>query len=172
MSTSIAWIAAEAEPLDAAGKFFPPGEHSAEAVDQDRDIRIYRDRTVALLRRYLRYSLETGRLPSILGREIFRATVTSYSATTFEDRVLFAHDVENCLQRLDRFSQQVLARIVLQEHGHEEAARLLHCSRSTLERELLAAIDALTLIFLEVGILELSLSQTSRGRSETEEEAG
>ena len=37
----------------------------------ERERRIYRARTVAMLRRYMRYSIETGRLPSILGREFF-----------------------------------------------------------------------------------------------------
>ena len=152
MNSVVSWIAAQAEqpagPLPLRKDF-----DVEEAIDRNPDIWFYRDRTIALLRRYLRFSLETGRLPSLLGREFFRTTVTSYKATTFEDRVLFAHDVENCLQRLDDFAQRVLARVVLQEHGHEEAARLLHCSRSTLERELTAAIDALTEIFLEVEIL-------------------
>src|SRR5689334_1903147 len=39
----------------------------------ERARRIYRGRTVAMLRRYMRYSIETGRLPSLLGREFFRA---------------------------------------------------------------------------------------------------
>jgi hypothetical protein len=36
----------------------------------------YRRRTVALLRRYSRASIEVGRLPSLLGREFFRSRVT------------------------------------------------------------------------------------------------
>ena len=43
--------------------------------------------TVTMLRRYMRYSIETGRLPSLLGREFFRTQVTSYTVVTFEDRV-------------------------------------------------------------------------------------
>ena len=50
---------------------------------------MYRSRTVSLLRRYVRFSLETGRLPSFVGREFFRAKMTCYTATTFEDRVIF-----------------------------------------------------------------------------------
>jgi hypothetical protein len=37
---------------------------------------LYRERTIALLRRYLRISIEVGRLPSLLGRELFRSKVT------------------------------------------------------------------------------------------------
>lgn len=38
----------------------------------DPDLWLYRERTTALLRRYLRISIEVGRLPSLLGRELFR----------------------------------------------------------------------------------------------------
>ena len=55
-------------------------------LEQERERRIYRGRTVAMLRRYMRYSMETGRLPSLLGREFFRAKVTSYTVVTFEDQ--------------------------------------------------------------------------------------
>src|ERR1700690_557358 len=64
-----------------------------DALDRNPDLWLYRGRTVALLRRYLRFSLETGRLPSLVGREFFRAKVTYYTAATFEDRVIFLRDV-------------------------------------------------------------------------------
>ena len=76
----------------------------AEVREEEQERRIYRGRTVAMLRRYMRYSIETGRLPSLLGRESFRAKVTSYTVVTFEDRVIFVHDMEKCLDRLDEFS--------------------------------------------------------------------
>jgi hypothetical protein len=129
-------------------------EISAECpLDRNPDLWMYRRRTMVLLHRYLRYSLETGRIPSILGREFFRSAVTSYTVTTFEDRVLFVHDVEVCLQKLAEFSQQVIARVVLEEHSHGAAARLLHCSRRKLERELFDALDRLSELFLEVELL-------------------
>ena len=53
------------------------------AEDRERERRTYRGRVVAMLRRYMRYSIETGRLPSLLGREFFRAKVTSYTVVTF-----------------------------------------------------------------------------------------
>ena len=147
----IPWMAAAAE-----SKIVPsrPRLPSLRAPDLWQ----YRDRTVTLLRRYLRYSLETGRVPSLLGCEFFRTAVTSYSVTTFEDRVLFVHDVEVCLDRLDDFSRQVVARVVLQEHSREAAARLLHCSRKTIERNLCSTLDRLSEIFLQVGLLVASPS--------------
>ena len=39
--------------------------------ENERVRRIYRARVVTMLRRYLQYSIETGRLPSLLGREFF-----------------------------------------------------------------------------------------------------
>jgi hypothetical protein len=53
----------------------------AECSDVEQERRIYRGRTVAMLRRYMRYSIETGRLPSLLGREFFRTG--SFSCTTW-----------------------------------------------------------------------------------------
>jgi hypothetical protein len=102
----------------------PVGEGFAFRADADvdgdweweRERRIYRGRTVAMLRRYMRYSMETGRLPSVLGREFFRSKVTSYTVVTFEDRVIFVHDMETCLEKLDEFSKQIIARHILQEH--------------------------------------------------------
>ncbi len=117
------------------------------------DLWLYRERTIAILRRFLHLSLETGRLPSILGREFFRAKVTSYRMVTFEDAVIFVHDVERCLELLDEFSQQLIARITLQEYTHEEAARILHCCSKTIQRTYPLALDRLTEIFLEVGLL-------------------
>lgn len=114
---------------------------------------VYRDRTTALLLRYLHMSIEVGRLPSILGREFFGTHVTSYRASTFEDAVIFVHDVEKGLQQLDTFSQQLIARVVLQEYTREEAARLLGCASKTVSRRLPQALDNLSEIFLSRGIL-------------------
>jgi hypothetical protein len=123
-----------------------------EAYERER--RIYRGRTVAMLRRYMRYSIETGRLPSLLGREFFRAKVTSYTVVTFEDRVIFVHDMEKCLERLDEFSRQLIARHVLQEHDQVATARLLHCTERTVRRLTPYALDQLSEILLKVGLLE------------------
>ncbi len=121
--------------------------------DRNPDLWLYRKRTVGLLRRYMRFSIETGRLPSLVGREFFRAKVTYYSATTFEDRVIFVRDVEKCLNRLEHWDQQLIARIILQEYGQEQAARVLHCSRSKIARRLPEVLDLLSEDFLRVGLL-------------------
>jgi hypothetical protein len=129
-------------------------EREAErARERNPDLWMYRGRTVALLRRYMRLSLETGRLPSVIGREFFRAKITAYKATTFEDRVIFVHDVENCLERLAPFDQQIIARLILQEHDHEGTARLLHSARRTIERRLPELLDELSEEFLRLRML-------------------
>src|SRR5258705_9881184 len=86
-----------------AGGIIPPSPSEQEIWDSfdppekpesHGDLWLYRERTVGMLRRYMRLSVEVGRLPSLLGREFFRTRVTSYSASTFEDSVIFVHDVE------------------------------------------------------------------------------
>jgi DNA-directed RNA polymerase specialized sigma24 family protein len=129
-------------------------QDEAEFRDDDRERRIYRGRTVAMLRRYMRYSIETGRLPSLLGREFFRTQITKYQVATFEDRVIFVHDMDRCLDQLDEFSREVLGRVVLQEYEHEEAARLMGCTRMTVHRKLVEALDALSDILITVGLLD------------------
>jgi DNA-directed RNA polymerase specialized sigma24 family protein len=140
-----------------------PAPEPDDALDPNPDLRAYRRRTVTMLRRYLRYSLETGRVPSLLGGEYFRTGVTSYGVVTFEDRVIFVHDMESCLQRLDDFSVQLIARHTLQEHDLEATARLLHCNEKTIRRAIPAALDQLSEILLEVGLMEKmnSMSENS-----------
>lgn len=154
MSEFVAWIAAAAErgytPVKAAR--FTPRSHD-DAVDRNPDLWIYRSRTVALLRRYMRLSLQTGRLPSVLGQELFRAAVTSYKAVTFEDRVIFVSDIDRILGRLQPWDQQLIARVILQEHSPEKAARLLNCCRKTIDRRMPEILDLLSESFLEVGLL-------------------
>lgn len=118
------------------------------------DLWIYRKRTEKILRKYFRMSVEVGRLPSILGSEFFRMQVTSYSVSTFEDAVIFVHDVERCVAKLDELSQELIARVILQGFSQEETARLLGCNRRTVERNVPDAVDRLSEIFLAAGILE------------------
>jgi DNA-directed RNA polymerase specialized sigma24 family protein len=130
-------------------------ENAAWALyEEQRQRRIYRARTVTMLRRYMRYSIETGRLPSLVGREFFRSKITKYQIATFEDRVIFVLDMEKCLEQLDDFGRQVLGRIVLQEYGQEDAARSLGCTRMTVHRKLLESLDQLSDILVSVDLLD------------------
>jgi hypothetical protein len=117
------------------------------------DLWLYRDRTLAILRRYFRFSIEVGRLPSLLGRELFRARVSSYSAGTFEDAVIFVHDVEQCLEDLNQFDRKVLGKVVFQDYTQDEAAHLLGCGRKKIWRRVPEILDVVSEKLLEHGLL-------------------
>jgi len=119
----------------------------------DPTLWIYRDRTVALLRRYMRLSVEVGKLPALLGREFFRTRVTSYRTSTFEDAVIFVHDVERSLEELPDFDKSIIATVVLQEYSHEEAAQVLGCALRTVARNYPEALDRVSAIFLRKSLL-------------------
>lgn len=119
----------------------------------DPELWLYRDRTIAMLRQYLRFAIEVGRLPSILGREFFRSRVTSYTMSSFEDAVIFVHDVDRVLERLAFFHQELISTVIFQEYTKEQAAEVLHCARKTVTREFPSAIDCVTEMFLEGELL-------------------
>ncbi|MGH9544694.1 MAG: hypothetical protein ACRD23_05715 [Terriglobales bacterium] len=120
---------------------------------RDPDLWLYRERTLGILRRYQRLSVEVGRLPSLLGREFFRTRVTSYHAGTFEDAVIFVHDVARGLEQLGEFEHKLIAKIALQDFTQNETARWLGCWRRTVGRRFPEALDRMTEIFLEAGLL-------------------
>lgn len=120
---------------------------------EDPYLCLYRGQTVLILRRFLRTSMETGRLPSVLGREFFRAKMSWWRPPTFEDAVIFVHDVERSLEKLDRREQELIAKIVLQEHTQLETARMLHSTLRTVARNYADALDHLSEIFLAGEIL-------------------
>jgi len=164
----LAGIAIESEPVPFAGE-----ENSNSLADianplpatelpgHDPDLWLYRDRTVGMLRRYLRLSIEVGRLPSLLGREFFRTRVTSYTVSTFEDAVIFVHDVERILERLDAFEKKIIAKVVFQDYSQDEAARLLNCGVRTVARRFPETVDRLSEIFLAGGLLTRLPTTTS-----------
>src|SRR6266699_3373731 len=131
---------------------FPGEDRSASyavgSSGSDPEFWLYRERTIALLRRYLRISIEVGRLPSLLGRELFRSKVTSYRMSSFEDAVIFVYDVERAVDQLDGFSKEILAAVVFQDCTQDEAAELLGCARRTICREFPQAVDRITELFL------------------------
>ena len=125
----------------------------ARPMFRDAEIWLYRHRTIALRRRYLRISIEVGRLPSLLGRELFRSKVTSYNMSSFEDGVIFVHDVEHALERLSEFGHRLVATIVFQDYTQDEAAEVLHCARRTVCREFPEPVDRISELFLDGGLL-------------------
>ena len=106
------------------------------------------------MRRYVHLSMETGRVSSLLGREMFRGHVTSYKVRSFDDVVIFVHDVGTCLEMLDTEERQLISRIAVQEHTHSEAAGLMGMTQRRTVRRYRHAIDRLTKIFLDAKMLE------------------
>ena len=133
--------------------------------EREMDLWPYRDRTVAILKRYARSSVEVGRLPSLLGREFFRSKVTSYSLASFEDIVIFVHDVERALERLDPFQGKLIAMNVLEEYSRPEVARLVGCPLRTVERVVPEALDRLSQLFLEGGLIKELVTGTRGAKS-------
>ena len=128
----------------------------------------YRRRTVALLRRYARASVEVGRLPSLLGREFFRSRVTSYTMRNFEDVVIFVADMERAIEKLNPLKKKLLAMNVLEEYTLDEVARLLGCNRRMVQRLLQDALDQLSRILLAGGLMD-KLPPATRGQKTCQE---
>jgi len=118
------------------------------------ELAFYRKYTESMLRKYLRISIQSGRVPSLLGRELFRGHVSSYKLHSFEDAVIFCFDVEKRLGRLTVMNQQLIKRIGLQEYTQGEAAGMLGLSLRSCIRQYGYALDELTEMFLEAGMLE------------------
>jgi hypothetical protein len=114
----------------------------------------YRTYTEAMLRRYGVLSMESGRVPSMLGREMFRGKVTNYRVHGFDDVVIFVHDVEQCLRLLSHEQQRLILRIGVQEYTFTEAANMFEMSLRSVQRRYFDAVDELTGIFLKRRLLE------------------
>jgi hypothetical protein len=114
----------------------------------------YRKHTEGLLRRYVRLSMEAGRAPSLLGREMFRGKVTNYRVHGFDDVVIFVHDVEKCLAMVDERRRYLIERIALQEYTHDEVAGMTGLPQTTVSRRYGHALDQMTEVFLERKLLE------------------
>lgn len=115
----------------------------------------YRKRTEDLMRRYLRISMDMGRLPSMLSRTVHRGRATCTRIRNFEDAVVFVIDVERCLKRLDARSLELVARITLQEYTYAEAAELTGRSVRSIARHYGESVDRLTAVLLEAELLRV-----------------
>ena len=134
-------------PIAAAARSIPTDPTRPEPA-------FYRKYTEAMLRRYVKLSMEAGRAPSLLGREMFRGKVTSYRVHSFEDVVIYVHDVEKCLEKLDQRKQYLIRRIALQEYTQAETAQMMHVPVRTIMRRYDEALDRLTEMFLAAKLLE------------------
>ncbi|HEX4021625.1 MAG TPA: hypothetical protein VHX63_10800 [Acidobacteriaceae bacterium] len=122
---------------------------------QRQGLAFYRKYTEAMLRRYMRLSMRVGRMPSFLGQDVFRGKTSTYRINSFEDAIIFVHDMEKCIERLDAFSQQILTRVAIQEYTQGEAAHLLRVSLRTIVRRYGDALDDLTEILLDRKLMRI-----------------
>ena len=120
----------------------------------DASLAFYRKYTEGLLRRYVRMAMGAGRVPSLLGRELFRGRVTNYHVEGFDDVVIFVQDVESCVAKLEKGPRLLIERIAMQEYTQQEAADLLRLPLRTVVRSYAAALDLLTSLFLDRKLLE------------------
>jgi hypothetical protein len=118
------------------------------------DMAFYRKYTEGMLRRYVRLSMEAGKVPSLLGQEMFRGNVTSCRVDGFDDVVIFVHDIEKCLEKLEEEQQRLISRIALQQYTVGETAKLMGLKPRTVVRRYGQAVDSLTRILLSVKMLE------------------
>jgi len=132
----------------------PERSWAATPAQPEVELAFYRKYTEAMLRRYLRLSMQCGRVPSLLGRELFRGNVTRYPMHTFEDSVIFCHDMEKRLERLEGIDRQLIKRIGLQQYSQGEAAGVLGISLRHTTRLYGVALDRLTAMLLEDRLLE------------------
>ena len=121
----------------------------------DASLAFYRKHTESMLRRYLYASMQVGRAPAMLGNSVGRGWVSSRPVRTFEDAVIFVLDIERCLDELSHLDRELLSRIVLQEYTQTEAADLIGMGVRTVSYKFPQALDRLTQLLLDTGLLVL-----------------
>ena len=134
-----------------AGGERPPAP--AHPLDSENEFARYRGATLRALRRFFRTSVEIGRLPNLLGREVFPSRTSFSRIHTFEDQVIFTHDVEMCLSRLEPQSARIITLIVFQEFDQEEVASMWGLTVRWIRDLYFSALDDLTLRFLRGGLI-------------------
>ena len=130
-------------------RFMGQGEVSPRPFGgTESELSLYRGETAALLRRYVRASVEVGRLPSVLGWEFFRSKGSSNTNRNFEDVVIFVTDMERAIDKLTALDKKLLFMNVLEEYYIPDMARLLSCNERTVRRGLQNALDNLSELLL------------------------
>ena len=124
-----------------------------DEIDPRPEILCYRGQTFAMVRHFFELSSQVGRLPSLLGREFFRARVSHHAVPSFEDQAVFVRDVELCFARLSEQHAEMITLVGLYSFSRDEVAEMLRASKSWVNNRVAEALDALSEIFLNVGLL-------------------
>ena len=119
------------------------------------ELAFYRKYTEGTLRRFMYRSMEIGKVPSLLGDFSFRAKSSNRRGYTFEDSVIFVHDIERCLKLLKPMERELVSRIALQEYTLAETAAVLRTSVRSTVRRYEEALDRLTRIFLRRELMQV-----------------
>jgi hypothetical protein len=122
-------------------------------IDPRPEMLCFRGQTFALVRHFFELSCQVGRLPSLLGRELFRARVSHRAIPSFEEQVVFIRDVELCLAKLSEDHAEIITLVGLYDFSHSEVAEMLRCSKAWITQRFALAIDSLSEIFLQAGVL-------------------
>jgi len=152
-----ALVAEEQPPSQALAGEDREAETSLQPILEVRPEAVcYRGQTLTLLRHFYELSCQVGRLPSLLGREFFCARVSHHAIPSFEEQVVFACDIELCLGRLSDEHAEILTLVGLYDFTRQEISAMLHCGREVVTVRVNDALDALTELFLQAGVLAAS----------------
>jgi len=124
-----------------------------DEIDPRPEMLCFRSQTLALVRHFFELSCQVGRLPSLLGREFFRARVSHHSVPSFEDQIVFARDIEICLSRLSDDHAEIVTLVGLYDFSLDEVGEMLRCSKAAVHKWFSEALDYLSEIFLRAGLL-------------------
>ncbi|MDR3748503.1 MAG: hypothetical protein P4M04_10160 [Acidobacteriota bacterium] len=114
----------------------------------------FRGQTLSLVRHFFELSCQVGRLPSLPGREFFRARVSHHAIPSFEEQVVFVRNMQLGLERLSEEHAEMITLVGLYDLSREEVAEMLHCSRSWVYDHFACALDALSEIFPQARLLD------------------
>ncbi len=145
-----------AQPVPAPDRQPAPQRQQAPRalpVKPQPQLAFYRKYTEAMLRRYLKLSLEAGRVPSLIGQDMFRGRVSHCSVTGFDDVVIFVEDINRCLATLDAGQRYLVRKIAIEGYRMGETAAMKGISLRTVLTRYTAAIDKLSQLFLERKLL-------------------
>jgi len=131
----------------------PAPEAPAEEIDPRPEMVCFRGQTLAMVRHHFELSSQLGRLPSLMGREFFRARVSHHAIPSFEEQAVFVRDVELCIARLNAEQQEIIMIAGLYDFSHEEIAEMLHISKAAVNAWFAEALDALSEILLAARLL-------------------
>ena len=117
------------------------------------DLQFFRAQTMGIVQHFFEIASQIGRLPSILGREFFRAKISHHAIPSFEEQAVFVCDVARALEKLNETDGEVVALVGLFHFSLDDVAAMLGRSRTGVYTRYSDSIDQLSEIFLETGLL-------------------